>query len=77
MLRAYAIGQGASTQTFIGIGWMILFGTEATGLLRDAIMVFAWALNLIIAEALIWVFLAPKRLSAASVLSKKLYRVEQ
>jgi uncharacterized membrane protein len=77
MLRAYAIGQGASTQTFIGIGWMILYGTEATGLLRDVIMVFAWALNILIAEALILVFLAPKQLSAASILSKKPYRVGQ
>lgn len=71
MLRAYAIGQGASTQTFIGIGWMILYGTEATGPLRDAMMVFAWALNLLIAEALIWAVLAPKRLSAIRVLGEK------
>jgi len=77
MLRAYAIGQGASTQTFIGIGWMILYGTEATGLLRDVMMVLAWALNMLIAEALILVFLAPKRLSATSILTKKPIRVGQ
>jgi len=70
MLRAYAIGQGASTQTFIGIGWIILYGTEATGPLRDAMMVFAWAINLLIAEALIWAILAPKRLSVTRILDR-------
>lgn len=71
MLRAYAIGQGASTQTFIGIGWMIFYGTEASGPLRDVMMVFAWAINLLIAEALIWVVLAPKRHPKAGVLAEK------
>ena len=70
MLRAYAIGQGASTQTFIGIGWMIFFETEMTGPLRDATMVFAWALNLLIAEVLIWAILAPKRQLVVRVLSE-------
>ncbi|MFN3232272.1 MAG: DUF2306 domain-containing protein [Alphaproteobacteria bacterium] len=53
MLRAYAIGQGASTQAVLGIGWMIAFGAEAMGPMRDAMMVLAWALNLLIAELLI------------------------
>lgn len=75
MLRAYAIGQGASTQTFIGIGWMILYGTEAAGPQRDAMMVFAWALNLLIAEVLIWAVLAPNRLSVVGVLGEKPSRV--
>ncbi|MFD2205685.1 DUF2306 domain-containing protein [Kiloniella antarctica] len=60
MLRAYAIGQGASTQTFIGIGWMVLYGTEATGPLRDVIMVFSWAINLMIVEVSILEVLAKK-----------------
>ena len=77
MLRAYAIGQGASTQAFIGIGWMILVGTEATGPLRDVLMVSAWAINLLIAEALIWTVLAPTRRSAALALQKKPLRVGQ
>lgn len=77
MLRAYAIGQGASTQAFIGIGWMILAGTEATGPLRDAMMVFAWAINLLIAEAMIWAVLTPKRLPVASILRKKPFKVGQ
>ncbi len=75
MLRAYAIGQGASTQTFIGIGRMILYGTEATGPLRDVQMVSAWAINMLIAEALIWATLAPKRRSAARDLQIKQLRV--
>ncbi|MFK7874361.1 MAG: DUF2306 domain-containing protein, partial [Paracoccaceae bacterium] len=75
MSRAYAIGQGASTQTFIGIGWMIFSGTEATGPLRDAMMVSAWALNLLIAEVLVRALLAPKRSSSLKSLSNKPSRV--
>ena len=77
MLRAYAIGQGASTQTLIGIGWMILYGTEPTGSPRDAMMVFAWAFNLLIAEVLIGVVLTPKRLPAAGVLDEKPFELGQ
>ena len=75
MLRAYAIGQGASTQTFIGIGWMVLYGTEATGQLRDVQMVSAWAINMLIAEALIWATLAQKQPSTARTLQEKPFRV--
>ncbi len=57
MLRAYAIGLGASTQTFVGIGWMIFTGIEPQGLLRDGLMVFSWAINLLAAEWLIHKFL--------------------
>ncbi len=71
MLRAYAIGQGASTQALIGIGWMILVGTEATGPLRDVLMASTWAINLLVAEALIWKVLAPRRRSAARAIQKK------
>ena len=54
MLRAYAIGQGASTQTVMGIAWIIVVGSEATGSVRDVIMISAWnSLNLAIAEVLI------------------------
>ncbi|MEP4195745.1 MAG: DUF2306 domain-containing protein [Aliishimia sp.] len=54
MIRAYAIGQGASTQTFLGIFWMIVVGSEAVGPPRESIMVLSWVLNLMIAEFLIW-----------------------
>lgn len=53
MLRAYAIGQGASTQTLLGIGWVAVAGAEPLGPLRDSLMVFAWVLNLLVAELVI------------------------
>lgn len=64
MLRAYAIGQGASTQSFLGIGWIVVTGTEPLGPLRDGMMVFAWVLNMLVAEYLIGKFLTPTKLSA-------------
>jgi uncharacterized membrane protein len=57
MLRASAIGLGASTQTFVGIGWMIFTGLESQGLMRDSLMVFSWVINLLVAEWLIRKFL--------------------
>lgn len=77
MLRAYAIGQGASTQTFIGMGWMLLSGTEVTGPLRDVMMVSSWAINLLIAEVLVRAHLAPKRTLSLKSLSNKPSRVGQ
>ena len=67
MLRAYAIGQGASTQTVLGIGWMVAFGTEPLGPLRDGMMVFAWGLNLLIAELLISKMFAPRTLPSCGM----------
>ncbi len=61
MLRAYAIGQGASTQTVIGISWVLITGTEPLGLLRDLQMVSAWVLNLLLAEYLIRRYAVPRR----------------
>ena len=58
MLRAYAIGQGASTQALLGIAWIVTFGVEPTGFLRDCFMVLCWVLNLLVAEALIHVFIS-------------------
>jgi len=58
MLRAYAIGQGASTQALLGIAWIVTFGVEPTGFLRDCFMVLCWVLNLLVAEALIHLFIA-------------------
>lgn len=60
MLRAYAIGQGASTQAIMGIGWIIVFKTEPLGPVRDALMVSAWVLNQIFAEVLIRTLLTQK-----------------
>ncbi|WP_147125446.1 DUF2306 domain-containing protein [Shimia ponticola] len=53
MLRAYAIAQGASTQTVLFIVAMAATGTETLGFSRDVLMVSAWVLNLIFAELLI------------------------
>lgn len=64
MLRAYAIGQGASTQALFGIGWIIISGTEPTGFLRDAFMLVCWLLNMIAAEILIHRFIIYTRSSA-------------
>lgn len=70
MLRAYAIGQGASTQTVLGIGWMILTGSEAMGPMRDGIMVSAWGLNLLVAEVLIRRLPRPDTRSARPAVAK-------
>lgn len=69
MLRAYAIGQGASTQAVLGIAWIIAVGSEAMGPLRDGLMIFAWCLNLLVAEFFIRSLLRPaKRLRSRSSL---------
>jgi hypothetical protein len=54
ILRAYAIGQGASTQTALVLFAMILMQIEPLGFPRDLLMVGAWLVNLVIAELLIW-----------------------
>lgn len=61
MVRAYAIAQGASTQSVMGIAWLIAVGSEATGPLRDGLMIFAWVLNLLAAEIFIRSKLRPPK----------------
>jgi uncharacterized membrane protein len=61
MLRAYAIGQGASTQTALFLIAMIFMKTEPLGLDRDLLMVAAWAINLAVAELLIRRIFATRR----------------
>jgi len=61
MVRAYAIGQGASTQTILGIAWIIAVGSEAMGPLRDGLMIFAWVVNLLGAEIFIRAKLRPPK----------------
>ena len=53
MIRAYAIGQGASTQSLLGLAWIVLLRQEPIGLARDLIMTAAWIINIIIAEWMI------------------------
>lgn len=59
MVRAYAIAQGASTQAFMGIFWIIVTGSDAVGPMRDGLMITAWALNLLAAEVFIRTKLKP------------------
>ncbi|WP_342076365.1 DUF2306 domain-containing protein [Yoonia sp. SS1-5] len=61
MVRAYAIGQGASTQAVLGIAWIIAIGSEAMGPLREGLMIFAWVLNLLAAEIFIRAMLRPPK----------------
>ncbi len=71
MLRAYAIGQGASTQAFFGMALIVAFGIEPTGFLRDCFMVSCWVLNLLAAEALIHLFIAKPRPSNQTSIETK------
>jgi len=65
MLRAYSIGQGASTQTALLLIAMIFMKTEPLGFNRDLLMVGAWAINLAVAELLIRRIFATRRQPAA------------
>lgn len=53
MIRAYALGQGAGMQVLTGISWSIFAQQDATGFIRDLIMIASWVINLIIAEYII------------------------
>lgn len=66
MLRAYAIGQGASTQTALFLIAMIFTTTEPLGLGRDLLIVGAWIINLAVAELLIRRSFATRTFSAAT-----------
>jgi hypothetical protein len=52
MIRAYALGQGAGTQVFVLLPWMLISG-ESGGLTRDLLMTLAWVINVVVAEAII------------------------
>lgn len=53
MIRAYALGQGAGTQVLVLMPWTLLSG-ETGGLTRDLLMTLAWAINVVVAEAILW-----------------------
>jgi hypothetical protein len=53
MLRAYAIGQGASTQTALFLLTLFILKIEPFGLARDILMLGAWVINLAVADLLI------------------------
>lgn len=52
MIRAYALGQGAGTQVFALLPWMLVTG-ETGGLTRDLLMTASWLFNIVVAEAII------------------------
>lgn len=52
MIRAYALGQGAGTQSLIGIPWVLMAG-EITGSSRDFVMTAGWVINALVAESII------------------------
>jgi len=52
MLRTYALGQGAGTQVFVMIPWLLTVG-EPAGVTRDILMTLAWVINLCVAQAAI------------------------
>lgn len=52
MIRAYALGQGAGTQVFITIPWLLTVG-EPVGFIRDIQMTAAWVINIVVAELII------------------------
>lgn len=58
MIRAYAIGQGASTQTLMGLTWIAVMKEEPAGFPRDVMMTLAWVVNLMVAE---WIIRKPSK----------------
>ncbi|MEP5611016.1 MAG: DUF2306 domain-containing protein [Cyclobacteriaceae bacterium] len=52
MIRAYALGQGAGTQVFITIPWILTVG-DPTGITRDLLMTAAWIINILVGEWII------------------------
>jgi hypothetical protein len=52
MLRAYAIGAGAGTQSLLLVPWVVLLGMPSP-LLEAVLMAGGWLINLTLAEALI------------------------
>jgi len=53
MIRAYAIGLGASTQAIAGILVFLLAGDDLLGPERDIMMIAAWGMNLLVAELIL------------------------
>ncbi len=53
MIRAYAIGQGASTQGLVIMSCNVISGEEPSGLTRDVLMTFSGVINISVAEWII------------------------
>jgi len=52
MIRAYALAQGAGTQSLTAIPWLLAVG-ELSGFTRDIQMTAAWVINIAVAEWII------------------------
>jgi uncharacterized membrane protein len=52
IMRGYALGQGAGTQAFTAITWLLIFGTP-NQLTMELLMGASWAINLAVAEWII------------------------
>lgn len=57
MIRGYAIGQGAGTQVFTNVPWIVIVGTP-NEFTRALLMAAGWVINLAIAE---WIIRRPYR----------------
>ncbi|MEM7568874.1 MAG: DUF2306 domain-containing protein [Pseudomonadota bacterium] len=56
MVCAYALGQGAATQTVLGLAWTATRSSALTGFDRDVMMASSWGLNLLIALGVsVWI----------------------
>lgn len=65
MIRAYAIGLGASTQALIGIATFAVADSELLGSTRDIMMISAWGINLLFAELIILLVVASSTTAVA------------
>ena len=65
MMRAYALGLGASTQMLIGIPWLVLMGAP-TPITGDLLLGAAWLINLAVAQWALRRSNAPRGLPAAA-----------
>lgn len=64
MIRAYALGQGAGTQAFTQLPWILLVGSTPAAGPRAFLMGGAWLLNAAVAEWIIRRNRAPQRPAA-------------
>jgi hypothetical protein len=52
MIRAYALAQGAGTQVFTHLPWVLVIGAPGVGA-RAVLMAAGWAINIVVAEWII------------------------
>jgi hypothetical protein len=52
MIRAYALGQGAGTQVFTNLPWVLAFGTPVLAV-YEMLMIAGWVINVTVGETVI------------------------